>query len=60
MNLLVKTNKPCKYREKIENKDMYVCTLFLDWWEEDSPKDILYLVEKNCMCEMYEKVKNES
>lgn len=28
----------CKYREKIEGKDMYVCTLFLDWWEEDSPK----------------------
>ena len=49
----------CKYREKIEGKDMYVCTLFLDWWE-DSPKDILYLAEKNCMCEMYEEFKNES
>jgi hypothetical protein len=56
MNLLVKTNKPCKHREKIEGKDMYVCTLFLDWWEEDSPKDRLFLTELDCMCEMYEEV----
>lgn len=43
----------CKYREKLENKDMYVCTVFLNWWEKDALKDRLFLTEQYCMCELY-------
>ncbi|HFD2052184.1 TPA: hypothetical protein ACF2DE_002915 [Clostridium perfringens] len=44
----------CKYREKLKNKNMHVCTAFIDWWEKDAPKDRLFLTEPDCMCELYE------
>lgn len=47
----------CKYREKIKNKDMHVCTAFIDWWEKDTPKDRVFLTEPDCMCELYETLK---
>ncbi|HFD2033535.1 TPA: hypothetical protein ACF2DD_002112 [Clostridium perfringens] len=47
----------CIYREKFKDKDTYACTVFLNWWEVDSPKDRLFLTESDCMCELYEEEK---
>lgn len=45
--------KNCRYLDKLDNSQKYVCTAFVDWWEKDAPKDNLYLTEENCMCELY-------
>lgn len=47
----------CIYRKKLEKENIYVCAAFLDWWEEDTPKDVLYLTDKNCMCELFREEK---
>ncbi|MGL4573090.1 MAG: hypothetical protein ACRCVJ_18765 [Clostridium sp.] len=47
----------CIYRKKLDKEDKYVCSAFLNWWEEDTPKDILYNTDFDCMCELFKEVK---
>ncbi|MEG0367882.1 MAG: hypothetical protein RR585_13665 [Coprobacillus sp.] len=45
----------CIYLDRLNSSKQCVCTAFVDWWEKEVPKDIIYLTEENCMCELYEK-----
>lgn len=39
---------------------MYVCVAFLNWWEKDTPKDVIYLTNADCMCELYKEDNKEN